>query len=291
MPYPVSHLNYCEKIGPTEYRGMRSYEVPCGQWQAEIDSLWFQPFPGMTGDAVPICKRPRAILVPEGMVGKACIVAEFESLRTPGRAKLETTTASRKTIPMLEDLDGKTIQGPDNGKSELGAAAQGQVIWRVVQGDPYYHVMETPFKISTAFWANQFSLARVYALCPAGRPRVNKSSLSVVGFGTTIAAESLMCLGVNHQQIYGYDMCDVDFLLAWSGPDRTWNQLTQSQPGAWIAMQAKVHDEEWHDTGRNRVKMMFAPLKDKDGSDIAPQSRRAYPTSDDFTLLQGLQLW
>jgi hypothetical protein len=304
MGQPVSHINWIEKIGPTEYRGMLSYEIPSNQTQTEIDRLWFTQFPGVTGDSPPICKRPRAVIEPMGMAGKTLIEAYFESLRVPGRAKLDVDVQAKRTIPLLFDLHGAAIQGVGYGYADDGTEipndpsnpAAGATfipatntmprIWRVVSGDPYMQVFTSPMVLSTAFWTSGFSLGNVYALCPGGRPRVNAQPITLNGFGT-IAAESLLCRGAKAQVIFGYDMVDVSYILDWSGPDQTWNELTQSQSGKWQAVRAPEYDAETGDEieNRQRTHMMFVP----DGN--PPEPRVIYPNTNLFSQLQGLQIW
>jgi len=280
--------NYIEMVeGRNFWRGVQTLATLDGYAQQEAEALYGQVYPGFSGDYAPICKRVRVELDGDGD-GRPLIFAYYETKRQPGKMILQTRTRAtwRKIIREPGD-EGRVIEGPD-----VDANAR-TIFWRVVQGDNQINDLTTVIVVKTAYWASEFDLSTVLSL----RRKTNANPLSIVGFGTA-AAESLLMLDCETSWRPGDDLRDVDYLLAWSGPDANWNAQIEVEPGVWAPIAQAELEVDYTATGKERTSMVYVPgyAYTETGTLVKAtlasedRTRRLFGTAS-FGVLQGLTEW
>jgi len=254
MAVEIEGTRLIEQVGGKDYwQGVRTLLTTEGAVRSDCLSLYEAAFPGFSGERAPVCKRTRAIYHPSGVPNVAMIQAYYETARKPGKARLVTQTQSRTEKIIYEpdhdnNNDSRIIEGPD--------AVYHWGYWTVTKGDPYTEQYDTILRLETAYYRNQFSLSDVLSL----EGCVNEGGLTLVGFGD-VAAETLKCLGVVTNQEYGAELVDITYLFQWSGPDVTWNQMVESELGAWVVQTVPVFNNAGVQTGSREAIVWLQGVK------------------------------
>ena len=224
---------HLELVGKDRWEGLRTFLCHKVNAPSYMQSFRGQAYPGVAGSFAPVVRRVRAQYNPlTNGDTLATLTAMYETQREIGKAHIRVLTKS-EAQQVLQDLDGKTIYGPDL-HSDNGAPDH-LTHWRVTQGMPG---RLTPFcvvRAQTAYAPDASVLANAWALWD----HVNASAMP--NFGNAQAG-TMRLVGLNLDWQMGDELVYLDYDFWWSGPTYTWNELVKSQLGSWVVMREPVFE-------------------------------------------------
>lgn len=263
-----------ERQGDKKWSCVRRFEVSDGSALAMENTLYNSIMPGFSGVYAPRCTRVRRM---KGFrAGRTLVIAWYETTRTPGEATVSVSTWYTPNI-VTTDLDGKIVSGPDT---------DGVHFWRVVAGSNKTGKATCKVTVETAY--DSFDVNEVMARTW----HVNSNTLSNIG---NARPDSMILLGAPNTRYWKQgNLWYINYALAYSGPDETWNEMLKSRKGVNCARTVRVFDSTGaiDSTVPNRViaDFLFKQIVNGVATTTAPESRRIIPAAD-FSDLDGLVSW
>ena len=287
---------HLELVGKDRWEGLRTFLCHKVNAPSYMQSFRGQSYPGVAGSFAPVVRRVEAQYNPlTNGDAFATLTAMYETQREIGKAHIRVLTKS-EAQQVLQDLDGKTIYGPDL-HSDNGAPDH-MTHWRVTQGMPG---RLTPFcvvRAQTAYAPSASVLANAWALWD----HVNANTMP--NFGNAQPG-TMRLVGLKLDWDLGDELAYLDYDFWWSGPTYTWNELVKSQRGSWVVLEEprmQINPTtgviEAADSGKKDPVRRFFPAHivtiQADGTRTfqasTPEIRRLFPEGN-FGAINSMAVW
>jgi len=271
-----------ERTGEQEFRGKRRWLVTPSAAKSLAESVYGTNHPDESGTWAPRCHGYQ--IVKDFGPDEALVVAFYKTFRIPGYATLEFRIWSDYERRQIDE-DGLIIEGPDDSMDWQQ--------WRVVEGSNEVPVPRCQIIVKTA--AETFNPDEV--MDRVGH--VNDSQLT--NFGNAGRKGALLLLGAPQTRYWREGkLWYINYAMAYSGPDKIWNETCKSRMGAWVSQMAASFNVEGtvvNDYAPNwKREFMYKLIREGDdgtvsATDTQPaQERKLFPEAS-FSELNGYLEW
>jgi hypothetical protein len=271
--------------GAVDWVGQRTFTCPDGSMPSELIALRHAEYPG-TFDVggTPICMRAAGVRHPRGIGKQSLLIAQYETRREDGKARLFARTSGR-TIRILREPEGdqRIIEGIDTSGDYAG-----QVEWVITEGDNTRPSSETILQLSTAYQRSGF----VYSSTRALAGTCNDASGSLMGI-VDFDEHQMLCEGVAITGVFGDELVYVEYFLRQLAEGESWFGQVYSQPGTWMPKSRAIYDDDDADSGAVATQMEFQlgkVLTDAGWQTVSPSARNPVREAD-WSSLNGLATW